>query len=496
MRFIIQARRRLKSHRRLMARLENGHGVGSMQPRPFDLVWSDATDLTSRAARSAPNPAIAAIICLDPRDFKRLSLTLITKQAPPQLELKAAPLLLLLAQRLGNNAIPIDNRSGYGPTCQGTPATSFGLFMADPRQGGLASLMGVDVPTHRDRRGNHGRLIDACADYLSLWMAESQQRGWPGSLAPGPAVSGIRPAPLALGASALYPLRRLKRQLQERLWHWRSDSIWTIGVSWRDPAAGRISKPHRLPAPPARWFADPFPWTEAGQSYLFCEEFPECEQRGRISLFSLDRERGAVYRGTAIEEAFHLSFPRLFRHGGRLWATVESGTNGDVRLYECLDFPHRWQLRRQLLKGGSWADPLLFEHEGLWYLLVSTTSSSSFPRAVAPELHLFCSPDLLTAPFRPHPQSPLVFSSLSGRNGGLLRTDTGLIRVSQRTGFSGNYGEAIAFHQITTLSADAYEERTIQLPWVEELIHGLAARNMHTFNNEADLLVFDFIPAG
>jgi hypothetical protein len=198
-----------------------------------------------------------------------------------------------------------------------------------------------------------------------------------------------------------------------------------------------------------------------------------------------------------LKEHFHLSFPRLIDQGEKLYCTVESYQNNDVRLYSSDSITEGWRLERTLLKGEAFIDPVLFLHEdGYWYLFVNTTSVPSIKREVAPELRLFFCADLLAGDFCEHPESPLMISSRGGRNGGTLLLDK-LYRVGQQTGYGGVYGESVTLFRIDELSTTTYRETPVQHPptglQLGCLGSSLRATHLHTLNNHGKLLVFDFM---
>ena len=244
----------------------------------------------------------------------------------------------------------------------------------------------------------------------------------------------------------------------------RQSQNWQVG--WLEPGQSAAIDTYHLPNHKSIWFADPYIWRDQQQRlWILCEHYDEdCDSLGRIALFEVNEDRQAVSHGIILEEHFHLSFPRLIEHGSKLYCTVESCKSRDVRLYESDSITEGWKLRRVLLEGEGFIDPMLFMHEdGYWYLFVSTTSVPSLKREVAPELRLFFCADLFNGEFCEHPQSPLMISSRGGRNGGMLRLDK-TYRVAQQTGYGGVYGESIALFRIDELSPTAYRETPLQHP--------------------------------
>jgi hypothetical protein len=224
---------------------------------------------------------------------------------------------------------------------------------------------------------------------------------------------------------------------------------------------------------------------------LFCERLDPGSQLGVIDLFAVEPD-GLKPHGTVLREPFHLSFPRVFHHQGVWYATVESAANREVRLYAAEAFPTHWRLKRVLLSGEAWIDPLLLPIPEGWALLVSTTPMPSLPRETAPALQLFLADDLLGAPFLPHRASPLLLDSTTGRNGGLLELEGQRWRVAQQTGYGGSYGQSLSLRRIEALDPLHYCEQPGRLPWLGSLAQELQASHLHTLNSCGEWVAVDY----
>jgi hypothetical protein len=64
----------------------------------------------------------------------------------------------------------------------------------------------------------------------------------------------------------------------------------------------------------------------------------------------------------------------------------------------------------------------------------------------------------LSNAWKPHPQNPVVFDPLVGRNAGFVTRDGELFRCAQRQGFP-QYGEAFSIRKITELTPEHYAEQ-------------------------------------
>lgn len=392
---------------------------------------------------------------------------------------------------------PFGQASGIWEVAQRVPHTDF-VIVSPLGAYGLTTWLHASIPTMRTWQQNQQQLIAACAEYTSLWWQKCQRSQRAERFAALVECRGITVARSSQWQRLSIIIRRTFDRVRSRLRRtFRQSQNWQVG--WLESGQSATIDSCNLPNHESIWFADPYIWRDRQQRlWILCEHYDEDgDNLGRIALFEVNEDRQAVSHGIILAEHFHLSFPRLIEHGSKLYCTVESCKNKDVRLYESDSITEGWRLRRTLLQGEAFIDPMLFLHEdGYWYLFVSTTSVPSLKREVAPELRLFFSADLLNGEFCEHPQSPLMISSRAGRNGGMLMLEN-TYRVAQQTGYGGVYGESIAYFRIDELSPTTYRETPLQHPpaglQLERLRSSLRATHLHTLNNHDRVLAFDFI---
>jgi hypothetical protein len=222
-----------------------------------------------------------------------------------------------------------------------------------------------------------------------------------------------------------------------------------------DPARpGFASQPFTpLHPPKGTGWADPFLFTHRGRDWLFIEEIPG-RSKGVISV--MERQPGGSFGPPrrVLAEPFHLSYPNVFEHEGRIYMVPESAQANQARLYRATDFPGGWALDRVLMDGLPLTDATFLSHGGKWWMFASVRphGGSSWD-----ELHLFVSEDRL-GPYRPHPANPVVSDVRRSRPAGRVFGKNGrLYRPAQDC--SGCYGRALGVMEITLLTETAYEER-------------------------------------
>jgi hypothetical protein len=252
--------------------------------------------------------------------------------------------------------------------------------------------------------------------------------------------------------------------------HWRGAVLWRGTVI--QAAAGRS-------------LADPFVATHDGRTCLFAEDWVPGKQKGHISAFELT-DTGARELGVVVKEDFHLSFPYLFTFDGKLFMCPESYEAKEIRIYECIEFPLKWKLAVVAMKNVTAADSMIFQKNGLWWMLTSINRTE--PRAFCTELYLFWASTPLTSDWHPHPRNPILTDPQTARNGGLLHDEGEIIRVAQCQGFR-SYGAAASLFRITRISQEEYSEELISriTPDFMPAIHGT-----HTFHSDGVYSVWDF----
>jgi len=223
---------------------------------------------------------------------------------------------------------------------------------------------------------------------------------------------------------------------------------WDEAVLWRSTAA---------PRPTGRFWADPFLCTRDGKTFCFVEDFVYKTGRGHITALEINGTK-IVEHGTALTEAFHLSFPFLFEYQGELYMCPEAHQSGQIRVYRCNEFPLQWELEKIIMEGVSAVDTMLFRREGKWWMLTSIDDSGTGD--YCSELFLFSSNSPLSTSWIRHRQDPIRIDSCGGRNAGLIIEGDKIFRLAQCHGFD-RYGHSLVVHEIKEISDSRYVEERV-----------------------------------
>ena len=201
-----------------------------------------------------------------------------------------------------------------------------------------------------------------------------------------------------------------------------------------------------LPDPGLSFYADPFPVTWAGRTFLFFEELEHRIGKGVISAleFGPDGPVGQPIR--VLEEPWHLSYPFVMDHEGSLYMVPEASSSGAVRLYRCIAFPHRWEPVATLLAGVEASDCTIFRHEGrFWMMSVTREGFGGYSDTLA----IHHAEDLF-GPWVEHARSPALLDVGGARPGGRVVAMNGrLWRPVQNC--SAGYGRMLALAEIERL---------------------------------------------
>ena len=303
---------------------------------------------------------------------------------------------------------------------------------------------------------NHANVRKKAVAHLKQVLGKVAASGrWPAAQAADAAIASAAPdraeCLLYAGKLAARVARKALQRAPSLNERWGISVIpgkWHEAVSWRTPAAR---------APRGRYWADPFVYTRGGRSYCFVEDIDRRTNRGHITALEVIGTK-VVELGVALREPFHLSFPFVFEHQGEVYMCPESSAAREVRVYRSVEFPLRWELAQVLMRGVSAADPLLFEKDGRWWLLVNIDEAETGDHCS--ELYLFSANTPLSTQWTPHPQNPLLIDSTGGRNGGLIIDGEKRYRLGQCQGYD-RYGESLRVHEITELSLERYAEQCV-----------------------------------
>lgn len=228
------------------------------------------------------------------------------------------------------------------------------------------------------------------------------------------------------------------------------------GPPGADPGRGpdpiQVETPTWLEAPAGRFFADPFLHSHCGEMWVFFEDYHAISGRGHIAASPLlnFQPRPVLVRD------WHLSYPFLLEDEGELYCVPEQHEAGDVSLYRCLEFPHRWVKEAVLLADFQGVDPTLIRHEGRYWMWVGEQR-----RRARDQTFLFHAP-ALQGPWVEHSLSPAICRPDLARPAGQPWMDGGQWhRPAQDR--RGTYGGGMVIYRVDRLNPYEYEESEVMI---------------------------------
>lgn len=247
----------------------------------------------------------------------------------------------------------------------------------------------------------------------------------------------------------------------------------------------KFSKFKKLIPPKDKFWADPFLWNHEGQHFVFLEELPFATEKGYISVLEILKNGETTPPQKVLELPYHLSYPFLFELDKKLYMIPESFSARNIQLFECINFPHQWQHKMDLMTNVVAADSTLLFHQNKWWMFTNMVENEG--SSLDDELYLFYADSPLTSAWTAHPKNPIVSDVRRARPAGNLFWENGkLIRPSQDC--SKVYGFGFNFNEIEILSETEYQEKhltNIRPDWDKNL------HRVHSFNHQNGLTIID-----
>ncbi len=246
---------------------------------------------------------------------------------------------------------------------------------------------------------------------------------------------------------------------------------WFIGIRKKEPDKKEFNL---IKQPDSGFYADPFIFEHRGEDYIFFEEYPFSTGKGVISCLKIERDGTFSESKVVLERDYHLSYPFIFEYENKIYMMPETSANRSLEIYECIEFPGKWELKKTIFRDILIADASMFKHNGKYWLFATVSENE---HSLNDELHVFYS----SSPFgewKAHSLNPVIVDVRTARPAGnLFIEDNQIIRPSQDC--SKRYGYALNFNRVEILSENDYRETTVKkiLPDFMPKSHAI-----HTYN--------------
>lgn len=206
-----------------------------------------------------------------------------------------------------------------------------------------------------------------------------------------------------------------------------------------------------IPTPQSDFVADPFLVRNGSLWYLFFEMYNRERDKGEIGVAVSNDLCNWHYKGVALRESFHLSYPQVFKAGGAFFMVPESRQAKEIRLYQAQDFPLKWKLKK-IIKQGEYSDPTLAFYDRRWWVFAN----------IAPYGLAILSASRLDGDFVFHKSSPFYLGDSSrARPAGRILTIDGKLHRFVQDNRSG-YGKSVRLTKVTKLNLHEFEEEILK----------------------------------
>lgn len=288
---------------------------------------------------------------------------------------------------------------------------------------------------------------------------------------------------------------KILRNRVSATWHERFYAAqWNIGVICEPidtllQSEADYCQIHWAPTPRTnRFLADPFGQTDGSNITILCEDFDYRRNKGIISSIVFDGERKFSEAKPVMNEAFHMSYPYLLLHQGKVYCIPETSDARETYLYRADQFPNKWRKIATLLSGVAVADPTVFQYEGLWWLMCSGSDlEQGSPGSFNNHLLIWYAEDL-TGPWKSHISNPVKTDIRSSRPAGTPFLYKGyLYRPAQDC--SKTYGGRVSLNRVLRLTPREFTEEFVR--YIEPPKDSPFPAGLHTISSAGIFTLID-----
>jgi hypothetical protein len=198
-----------------------------------------------------------------------------------------------------------------------------------------------------------------------------------------------------------------------------------------------------------RYFADPFGLIRGSALHVFVEAFDYRTKHAVIERHELELP-GLRWRSAKVvlSRPFHLSYPNVFEHEGRICMIPESAKANEIALYRAVDDSlDAWERECALIDGVAGADASVIRHGDRWWMFYAIVGPD---RRDQRELHAAHAP-ALTGPWQPVACNPVRADLAGARPAGRPFHDAAGKVVLPLQDSTGGYGSALRLFRFEAL---------------------------------------------
>jgi hypothetical protein len=155
----------------------------------------------------------------------------------------------------------------------------------------------------------------------------------------------------------------LWRLLAKKFYDSLYQSQWSIGFKLGTDTNSLFSVPRDftvLEPPLDRIWADPFVARAQDSYFIFVEELFQlfhATNKGHLCVMEVDAHGRPGRMTRILEQAYHLSYPFVFEHGGQIYMLPETAGNRTIEVYRATRFPYQWEAHAVLMTACGGCSP-------------------------------------------------------------------------------------------------------------------------------------------
>lgn len=263
-------------------------------------------------------------------------------------------------------------------------------------------------------------------------------------------------------------------------------NCWALFIGKGDFITSTLFRLNPAKLPKNEFWADPFIYYYDKDYYVFFENYNYKTKKGKISCGRVEG-RNLVDIKDVLEMEYHLSHPYIFKEDDKIYLMPETQQNNRLEIYECIEFPNKWELYSTAFDGEKVVDAFFYndEQKQKWLFVNKKANDNCSSDS---ELYIYKVDSLKMDKMEPHKNNPVIIDSRVARNGGpIFKYENKYYRPSQAN-IDGIYGAALNINEINKLSIEEYNEETV-VTVKPNFYKGLIS--MHHLHQVNDLFVFD-----
>lgn len=367
----------------------------------------------------------------------------------------------VISIRYGNNDEKFSELTGFCEVLNSEPSTRFSIFKENNTQGKVEIFYNANLMTANIWHANKAQIIQKGNFFLKEFLLKLATK----SKLPSLKIVRSYESKTSNDVLNISLLKYLITVILPKIYNAITAKLfsskiirYSVAYAYHNNHRKSLDQYIEILNPKGRFLADPFVFEHNNINYIFVEDFFYSDNKGRISVIKVEKNT-YEFIDIVLEEDFHLSFPFIFSEDGQIYMIPESYENRDIRLYKCVEFPHKWQLENILMFDVSAVDTIVIKRNHTWFMLTNICSAGLDDHQS--ELHIFYSDNLMSNIWHPIDKgNPVIFNSLKSRNGGLFYHNGKTYRVNQVHGHA-HYGKSFDINEIVHLSKNKYEENKI-----------------------------------